>query len=133
MYRFSKESKKRLLRAEQSLQLICFDAIESIDFKVLESYRTPQRQMQLLQEGRTKVKYSKHMYDPSKAIDIEPYPRPADGWKKERDLRRFYFLAGVMKRCADAREIKIRWGGDWDGDFDYNDNNFDDLFHYEIL
>ena len=28
--------------------------------------------------------------------------------------------------------IDLIWGGDWDGDTDLNDNNFDDLVHFEL-
>jgi hypothetical protein len=29
--------------------------------------------------------------------------------------------------------VRVRWGGDWDGDFETKDNKFDDLVHFEIL
>jgi hypothetical protein len=28
--------------------------------------------------------------------------------------------------------IGLRWGGDWDSDKDFSDQNFDDLVHWEL-
>jgi len=28
--------------------------------------------------------------------------------------------------------IRLRWGGDWDGDTELDDNKFDDLPHFEL-
>jgi peptidoglycan L-alanyl-D-glutamate endopeptidase CwlK len=50
-------------------------------------------------------------------------------WK---DMKRFYYLAGIVKAVALARKVKIRWGGDWDGDHDFKDQTFNDLVHFEL-
>lgn len=50
---------------------------------------------------------------------------------------RFYYFAGRILQIADQcyREGKtkelLRWGGDWDKDHDFTDQNFDDLPHFE--
>ena len=33
---------------------------------------------------------------------------------------------------ANRLGLKVRWGGDWDGDFEFKDQNFHDLPHFEL-
>lgn len=42
-------------------------------------------------------------------------------------------FAGYVMRVADELGIKLRYGGDWDGDKKTADQSFNDLPHYEIL
>ena len=70
---------------------------------------------------------SKHNSFPSLAVDVAPYPI---NWS---DKERFYFFAGYVKATADQMKIKIRWGGDWDGDTKVRDQTFMDLPHYELI
>ena len=64
---------------------------------------------------------------PSLAIDAAPSPID---WN---DRERFFYFAGVVKGVAEEMGIKIRWGGDWDGDNDFDDQTFDDLVHFELV
>ena len=50
-----------------------------------------------------------------------------------RSTKHFYFLAGIIKAIANKRNIKIRWGGDWDDDNDFKDQHFNDLGHFELV
>ena len=50
-----------------------------------------------------------------------------------RKLGKFYMLAGHILQTAQQLNITLRWGGDWDHDFDFTDQSFDDLGHYEIV
>jgi hypothetical protein len=34
---------------------------------------------------------------------------------------------------AAQMDVKLRWGGDWDQDTQVKDNNFDDLWHFELV
>ena len=70
---------------------------------------------------------SKHNKLPSKAVDVAPYPID---WN---DPDRFYHFAGYVRGIAEGMGIKIRWGGDWNGNFDLKDQNFYDLPHFELL
>jgi hypothetical protein len=72
---------------------------------------------------------SKHNTDPSLAFDVAPYP--IDFASRTKVLARFYYLAGLIISCAASLGIKLRWGGDWDGDLDFEDQTFDDLGHFE--
>ena len=43
-------------------------------------------------------------------------------------------LAGFILCIAAQKGIKLRWGGDWDNDFDTRDEGrFRDLPHFELL
>lgn len=128
MYSFSKSSKLKLLQADDRLQLIAFEAIEIIDFTILEAARTEERQRELYEQGKTKTMQSKHLIKPkSMAIDIAPYPIDFDY------LPSYYFLAGVWMTIANKHNINLRWGGNWRMDNNFKDNDFMDLLHMEIV
>ena len=134
MYQFSKKSKINLTQAHEKLQLIAFEAIAIVDFTIIETHRSHERQTQLFEQGDSKVEYSKHNYLPSHAVDIAPYPIPKDwGESDKKELARFYYLAGIWKAVAHQNNIKLRWGGDWSGDGDFTDQTFDDLLHFELI
>jgi peptidoglycan L-alanyl-D-glutamate endopeptidase CwlK len=100
-----------------------------MDFSVLEGHRDAERQADLFHRGLSKLQWpnSKHNREPSEAIDIAPWPID---W---RDTQRFYHLAGIVRTIAGEHEITLRWGGDWDSDFDLRDQNFMDLAHFELV
>lgn len=128
MPKFSKTSLLRLQQCDYRLQMVCNKVIESFDFSVLEGHRNKDKQDYYFLKGSTKLKFpnSKHNQVPSMAVDIAPYPID---WKNKKS---FYFLAGMMISTANYMGIELRWGGDWDGDFKFNDQSFNDLPHFEI-
>ena len=48
-------------------------------------------------------------------------------------LNSFYYFGGIVRGIALEMGIRIRWGGDWDGDHTLNDQNFNDLLHFEVI
>ena len=100
-----------------------------IDITILEGHRSRKNQTMFFTKGVSKVEWpdSKHNVWPSEAVDAAPAPID---WE---DYARFYFLAGVVKAVAAAHNVKVRWGGDWDGDTDFNDQSFNDLVHFEFI
>jgi hypothetical protein len=126
---FSEKSKIKLQSCDKELQRLFNKVVECYDCTILDGYRGEERQNELFSQGRSKVKFpnSKHNKYPSKAIDVAPYPVD---WN---DLRRFYHFAGYVRGVAENLGIRIRWGGDWDGDFEIKDNNFNDLPHFELI
>jgi peptidoglycan L-alanyl-D-glutamate endopeptidase CwlK len=66
------------------------------------------------------------------AVDVMPYPI---NWN---DITRIYYFAGFVKAIAEVLYAqghithKVIWGGDWNNDMRFNDNNFDDLPHFEL-
>ena len=124
MYKFGKRSRKRLKGVDARLVNVLNELIKIMDVTVIEGLRSAERQEELLKEGATKVKYSKHME--GKAVDICPYPIDWD------DRDRFHYMGGMIRGIAKQLNLNVRWGGDWDSDGEVKDNNFDDLVHIEI-
>ena len=124
MYKFGKRSRKRLKGVDSRLVNVLNELIKIMDVTVIEGLRSAERQEELLKEGATKVKYSKHME--GKAVDICPYPIDWD------DRDRFHYMGGMIRGIAKQLNLNVRWGGDWDSDGEVKDNNFDDLVHIEI-
>jgi len=125
---FGKKSKERLNTCDSKLQKVFNEVIKHVDCSVLEGHREKDRQNKLFEEGKTKVKYpnGRHNRQPSSAVDVTPYPVD---WK---DRERQTLFAGFVIGVASQMGIKLRWGGDWDQDFQVVDNRFDDFPHFEL-
>ena len=128
MARFGRRSKARLATCDPRLQKVFNEVIKEIDCSVLEGHRSEERQNKLFKEGKTKVTYPKgrHNASPSLAVDVAPYPID---WK---DRERFTLFAGYVLGVASRMGITLRWGGDWNMNWEVNDNRFDDFPHFEI-
>ena len=125
---FGKSSKNRLSTCDDRLQKVFNEVIKHVDCSVLEGHRSKDRQNKLYEEGKTKVKYpnGRHNRQPSSAVDVTPYPVD---WK---DRERQTLFAGFVIGVASQMGINLRWGGDWDQDFQVADNRFDDFPHFEL-
>jgi peptidoglycan L-alanyl-D-glutamate endopeptidase CwlK len=86
-------------------------------------YAMPQRSKLQWPDGN-------HNEYPSKAVDFQPYPMPDSEHKLWASLA---YVAGRMIEMARQDGIVLRWGGDWNSNGDLTDQNFDDLFHIEIV
>jgi len=132
-----------LVTCSRDLQTVMHEAIKYYDFSVVYGYRDPELQFELFKKGRKEFggkwivdkadqvvtfkdgteKKSKHNADPSRAVDIIPYPT---GWI---DKKQFYYMAGVVMTVSDLfyKQNKIEkplvWGGSWD---------WVDLPHFQI-
>lgn len=125
MPKFGKQSLDRLATCDERIQKVMNEAIKHYDFTVLYGYRTPAEQFELFKQGRTltngvwkvtgktvtnldgKTKMSNHNSNPSKAIDIAPYPID---WN---NIQRFLDMAKVVKEAAKTVGVEITYGGDW--------------------
>ena len=125
---FGKTSKKRLSTCDDKLQKLFNEVIKHVDCSILEGHREKDRQNKLYEEGKTKVKYpnGRHNRQPSSAVDVTPYP--VDWEDRERQTLFAGFVIGVASQMG----INLRWGGDWDQDFQVVDNRFDDFPHFEL-
>tara|TARA_R100000808_G_scaffold24134_1_gene54837 strand:- start:1093 stop:1485 length:393 start_codon:yes stop_codon:yes gene_type:complete len=125
---FGKSSKRRLATCHPDLQKVFNEVIKYVDCSVLEGHRDERKQNQYFSEGKSKVKYpmGRHNTNPSRAVDVTPYPV---NWK---DRERQTLFAGFVLGIAKSMGINLRWGGDWDQDFQVNDNRFDDFPHFEL-
>ena len=128
MPKFGRKSKENLNTCDSRLQKIFNEVIKHVDCSVLEGHRSKDRQNKLYEEEKTKVKYpdGRHNRQPSSAVDVTPYPVD---WK---DRERQTLFAGFVIGVASQMGIKLRWGGDWDQDFQVVDNRFDDFPHFEL-
>ena len=124
MPHFGKRSKQRLKGIHPKLVSVLNELVKIMDVTVIEGIRSEERQLELLEKGATKVKYSKHM--DGKAVDLAPYPID---WK---DRDRFHYMGGMIRGIAKQLNVSVRWGGDWDSDGEVKDNGFDDLVHIEL-
>jgi peptidoglycan LD-endopeptidase CwlK len=153
MATYGAKSQALLNTAHPDLQTLFQEVVKEFDNTIIYGNRSQADQYMLWQIGRTQIngiwvvtepnkvvtykdgylKMSMHNYMPSQAIDAVPYPV---NWKDKDRL--FYFsgyVKGVAARLFEEGKIlhKIRWGGDWDGDFQTMDETFSDLCHFEIV
>ena len=128
MAKFGKRSKERLATCDEKLQKIFNEVIKHVDCSVIEGHRNCSRQNRLYEEGKTKVRYpnGRHNANPSRAVDVVPYPVD---WN---DRERFHLFAGFVIGIAKSMGIDLRWGGDWNMNFEVDDNKFDDFPHFEL-
>jgi hypothetical protein len=128
MPHFGQESKKNLSSCHPKLKKIFNEVIKTVDCSVLEGHRGKDRQNALYKEGKTKLTFPKgrHNSSPSNAVDVAPYPVD---WG---DRERFTLFAGFVLGIAKSLDINLRWGGDWNQNWEVNDNMFDDFPHFEL-
>ena len=128
MAKFGKSSRARLATCDDELQKVFNEVIKYVDCSVLEGHRGQERQDKLLLESKTKVQYpqGRHNAIPSRAADVVPYPVD---WN---DRERFHLFAGFVLGIARGMGINLRWGGDWNQNFEVDDNMFDDFPHFEL-
>ena len=128
MPRFGKKSRENLSTCHEDLQKVFNEVIKHVDCSVLEGHRDERRQEKLFSEGKTKVHYpmGRHNSKPSRAVDVVPYPVD---WN---DRERFHLFSGFVLGMARGMGITLRWGGDWNMNFEVDDNKFDDFQHFEL-
>ena len=125
MPRFGKRSRSRMKGVDVKLQNVFNEVVKEFDCTIIEGLRSQERQNELVAQGKSKTKFGKHVQ--GKAMDVAPYPL----FWGDRD--RFHYFGGYVMGTAKRLNVKVRWGGDWDGDFETKDNKFDDLVHFEII
>jgi peptidoglycan L-alanyl-D-glutamate endopeptidase CwlK len=138
-FKFSQRSKDRLVTCDPRLQDIFTEVIRHTDCTIVSGWRGEIEQNELKRTGKSQIGWplSKHNHvmvvsdieatPDSLAIDAMPYPV---NWK---DRERATLFAGFVQGMAVSLGHKIRWGGDWDQDWDVIDNSFDDLAHFELV
>lgn len=126
-------SKEVLEELDERWEPILAEARDNIgDISLICGHRGPAEQNRAFDSGNSKVRWpdGKHNKFPSLAVDLQPYPLPSTEYKLRIALA---YLAGGIVEIARKRGITVRWGGDWDRDGDVADQNFDDLYHLEIV
>ena len=128
MPRFGRKSRERLATCDKRLQDVFNEVIKEVDCSILEGHRDERRQDKLYEEKKTKVRYpmGRHNSKPRRAVDVAPYPIDWD------DRERFHLFSGFVLGLARGMGITLRWGGDWNMNFEVDDNKFDDFPHFEL-
>jgi len=105
------------------------EVIKTVDCSVLEGHRNKAKQDEYYDEGKSKLKFpsGRHNQFPSMAVDVCPYPIDWD------DRERFHLFAGFVLGIAKSMGITLRWGGDWNRNWEVDDNKFDDFPHFELV
>lgn len=138
--RLGERSKQRLATCHPILQEVVEVAARNFpgDFTVLCGERTREEQEKAVAAGFSKVgwpgsKHNRRHIDHLgvRAVDLAPWhaDKPNIRWDRPGE---FKFLAGWVMAVAAERDIKMRWGGDWDMDGDQFDQRFIDLPHFEL-
>jgi len=144
---FGNRSKNNLAGADPKLQEVFNELIKHIDCTVLCGHRGQAEQDAAYNAGNSKLKYpqSKHNKMPSQAVDVMPwYPTaPNVRWPELKGFTpeqlaaiRTYastaHFAGVVRGIAIMKGINLRWGGDWNRDFELQNKDDWDMPHYEL-
>ena len=135
MYKFSKASLSRLDSVDRRIKDIMLRSIKysPIDFGIPSDggLRTPEEQYALFKAGKSKCDgdsvMSKHQS--GKAIDVFAYLNGAANWEKEY----YFILCGVIMSSAKSLGHELRWGGDFNMNWDLTDDGFMDYVHFEII
>ena len=129
MPKYSTTSQVRLSQCHPLLQQVFNQVINTVDCTIIEGHRPEERQNELFDQGKSQLKFpdGKHNQMPSLAVDAAPYPI---NWN---DRERATLFAGFVLGVASEMGVKLRWGGDWNMNFETKDNNFDDLWHFELV
>lgn len=130
---WSEKSKKVYDTLDPRLQVLVTRIRDEVtDISLFSGYRDRIEQNTLFENSRSTLRYpdSKHNRKPCKAVDLQPYPYPEYEPKLWGALG---YIAGHAMKIAAEEGIEIRWGGDWNRNGDLTDQNFDDLFHLEIV
>ena len=131
MPRFGTSSKKQLATCDARLQSLFMVVVKEYDCTIIQGHRGEEAQMRayLARPQRSKIPWpkGKHNQSPSIAVDAAPYPID---WQ---NTKRFYHFAGYVQGIAQEMGLELRWGGDWDQDYDLDDQEFNDLVHFELV
>ena len=128
MNSFSGRSMGHLNTCDDRLKTLFMEVVKVFDCTVFSGRRGKDEQDELYRQGRSQLKFpeSMHNAEPSKAVDVAPYPID---WK---DRERATYFAGYVMGIANAQGLSLIWGGDFNKDWQVKDNMFDDLWHFEI-
>lgn len=129
-------SEMQLGTVDPALAAIIREVAQYFPLKVSEGHRNEERQNEAYRTKKSKLQWpkSKHNRYPSIAVDVLPL-KVKDGkvvvdWD---DWKLFAMMAGLIIATGKCRGVKIRWGADWDSDFDLDEEKFRDGPHFELV
>jgi peptidoglycan LD-endopeptidase CwlK len=137
LFKYSQRSLQRLSTCHPDLIRLFLELSRTHDVSIIVGFRDNKDQLIAYQTGKSEKKpgCSKHNHYPSMAVDAVPANAPRL-WKNGEDLPRktyegfakdIFDLAGILK-------IKLRWGGDWNGNgISSTDQTLNDFAHWELV
>jgi peptidoglycan L-alanyl-D-glutamate endopeptidase CwlK len=109
-------------------------AVSPVDFSIPDNggFRTNEEQHSLYVAGSSKcdgyIKVSKHQK--GDAFDVIAIV----AGKSSFEDNYYFVIAGSIMAIASLKGVKLRWGGDWNGNgVVCTDQNFDDIGHFELI
>lgn len=134
---FGKTSKDRLLTCHKELQILFFEVIKNYDCTIVCGHRNKEDQERAFAEKKSKVHFpnSKHNSEPSLAVDAAAYEVNSIDWTPRQALFFAGYVKGVADKLYDAEIMKhrVRIGADWNGDYNIDDQTFNDYPHFELI
>lgn len=126
------------------------EVVRHRDCTILCGVRSKAEQDRLYNLKRSKLMWpnSKHNVrnpdDLAMAVDVAPYfadQDPSIIWPTAANTKLvyakecgiYYNFAGYIQAVADRMGVKLKFGGDWNGNHRYTDQSFDDLVHWELV
>ncbi len=134
-FKFGQSSTGRLNTTSPIIQEIIKEALSTslIDFGIPQfgGKRTVAQQYELCIKGKSKcdgtINVSYHQS--GNAVDIVAYVNGEYSY----DPRYYFMLAHHILVTAERLGYSnLYWGGDWDKDYDFDDQSFNDLCHFEL-
>ena len=127
MASFGVKSSRRLITCHVDIHRVMLPVVKVYDCSVIWGYRGEARQNRAVANGHSLTNWpdSRHNINPSLAIDIVPYPID---WTS---IDRFKELAWVIKGSAQALDVPLEWGGDWEN-WIVNGKKRKDYAHWQL-
>ena len=135
---YSKKSQSEFETLDPRLQKIFFNILmEGPDHAITKGWRGEEEQNKAVAEGRSERPYptSNHNVRPSRAVDALPSPVEFAALERGERLAviKVGLFAGWVLKTAHCMGIKLRWGGDWNRNWNVRDQKFNDWPHYELV
>lgn len=135
MASYNKQSQDKLSQCHEDLQTIFNYVIPFWDNTIITGHRGKKEQGEKFDKGLSKVDYprSKHNSLPSMAVDAVPFPSLYSS--RDNMIAFGGFVMGVAEWMYHEGKIahRLRWGANWKGDRDLENNGFDDPGHFELI
>ena len=139
---WSDHSKRELQTVHADLVTLFTIVLQIWDCKISEGHRAQAEQDLAFLQGHSKIKWpdGNHNKLPSMAVDVLPFVEGKFiGWTGDHATKQWFAFAGLVKGVAamllsqGLMTHSIRWGGDWDSDWNFKDQSFNDWPHFELI
>ena len=137
MPKFGTTSRERLSTCHILIQNVMNEVINHWDCSILEGARGKETQNRYFTEGKSKLRWPDSYHNTTDyrpkadAVDVMPYhpKRPHIHWEDKLEAIRF---ASFVQGVAAGMGVKLVWGGDWDQDWNTEDQRWNDWPHFRL-